>query len=102
MKLRLTGLAALCAATALLTGSAFAAPTVYQLADGSGFSSGDLVGSINYTGMPPNYPPITFNGNVYIGPLNMQVTNETTLLSTDQTVYCTDISMNTVLADSIP
>ena len=91
MKLHLTGLVALWSATAFMTGSAFAAPTVYQLTDGSGFSSGDLVGSINYMGSPPGYPPVTFSGNVYIGPLNMLVTNETTLLPTMQTVYCTDI-----------
>ncbi len=87
---RITGLVSLAIATTFVAVPAFAT-TEYQLSDGIGFTSGDLIGSLNYTGTGPSYPPISFNGNVYIGPLNMQVTNESTLISIQQTVYCTDI-----------
>jgi MYXO-CTERM domain-containing protein len=92
MKPQLAGLLSFGMTTVVLASSAFAAPpTLYQLTNGIGFTDGDLIGSINYTGNPPNYPAITFNGDVYIGPLNLQVTNLSTSQSQQQTVYCTDI-----------
>jgi hypothetical protein len=92
MNAHLTGLISLGLAAAFVAGPAYATPpTLYQITDGVGFTNGDLIGSINYIGNPPNYPPVTFNGNVYIGPLNMQVTNESTKVAIQQTVYCTDI-----------
>jgi len=86
MKSYVTALASLGLATAVLAGPAFA-DTQYLLTEGPNFTSGDLIGSINYSGTPT----VTYNNNVYIGPLNMDVTNETTLVTTTQTVYCTDI-----------
>lgn len=91
MNFRISALLSLSMVTIVLAGPAYADPTLYQLNEGAGFTSGDLIGSISYPGGPPGYPPITFNGNVYIGPLNMSVVNTTTNVASPYTVYCTDI-----------
>lgn len=69
---------------AVMATPAFASP--FTLTDGTaGLTTGDLVGTITYTGTP------SLNESVFIGPLNMTVTNNANNFSFQQSVYCTDI-----------
>jgi hypothetical protein len=85
MKPYLAATAAAALVTALLTTSANANP--YRLTDGiGGLVTGDLTGWITYTGVPALGPE-----HVYVGPLNMTATDLATNISSQLTVYCTDI-----------
>jgi hypothetical protein len=66
----------------LSTGSAWASPYVLSAGPG-GITAGDLTGWITY---PPN-----LHENVYVGPLNMNVTDVATSSTIQQTLWCTDI-----------
>lgn len=81
-------LVAIAIAAAALGAQPASADPVYVLTDGSaGLVSLDLTGWINYSGAGG---PI--NEDVYIGPLLMNVTNETTNVTTaNVVVFCTDI-----------
>jgi hypothetical protein len=77
--------ASLALAAALVSTTAFASP--FLLTDGTvGLVTGDLTGYIAYTGNPALGPE-----HVYIGPLNMTVTDQATNSAIQQTVFCTDI-----------
>jgi hypothetical protein len=86
MKMQLTTLVALGVVVGVHATPALA--DIYQLNEGSGFTSNDLLGSISYSGSPP----ISFGyDGVYVGPLNMNVVDQNTSVTTPYTVYCTDI-----------
>lgn len=84
-----TSILSMVAATSImLASSAIASPFV--LTAGPGFTSGDLIGTIKFSGSPK------IQENAYIGPLNMTVTDVATNISFDQSMYCTDIFDNFV------
>lgn len=77
-------LAAAVVVAGLSTGSAWASP--YVLSDGpGGITAGDLTGWVTYSGSP------SLNEHVFVGPLNMNVTDLATNSVTQQTLWCTDI-----------
>lgn len=81
-------LAAALVAAGLSTGSAWAAP--YKLsADPGGLTTGDLQGWVTYTPIPNNPP--TLDEHVFVGPLNMSVTDLAIPSTIQQTLWCTDI-----------
>jgi hypothetical protein len=68
----------------LSTGSAWASPYVLSAGPG-GLTAGDLTGWVAYTGTP------SLNEHVFVGPLNMNVTDTAIPSTIQQTLWCTDI-----------
>lgn len=82
-------------ATVFLASPALATP--FKLTAGTvGLTAGDATGWVNFTGSPP-----VNNEHVFVGPLNMTVTDlSSPYTSTQQQVYCTDIFANFVAGGS--
>ena len=85
MKARLASATALGLMATLLGSPAFAGP--FELTAGiGGITTGDLTGYVQFTGTPP-----VPSEHVFVGPLEMTVTDTAIPSSIQQTLYCTDI-----------
>lgn len=84
---RIVCLIAAMAMVCLATVWAKADPATYTLTDGPGFVSNDLVMSVNYTPLGGT----DFSVYAYVGPLDLDITDNTTGKTIAMPVYCTDI-----------
>ena len=82
-----TALAAVAIAAAAITAQPASATTTYNLALGTNATSDGIFATVQTS-------PGVYESGVYVGPINMAVTNTSTNLTADQLVFCTDTAYN--------